>query len=291
MSPAALFALAATAASVWATPQLVYPLMNQEPPVARVGKEFIFDLFPGTFSSSSNITYATSALPSWLSFNEGVQTFYGTPAATDEGEQSVTLTATDSSGTKSDTWTLITTNYSAPSVHYGFTTQLASTKLAKIASASTLSNATGVAIPSYWSFSLGFQYDTFRTSKDDNNNGQLFFEARQRGNTSLPSWITFDNTSMTFTGVAPAEGTFNIVATGTDFWGYTAAQSSFVIEVGTGEGIELVKGYNFTDIETMSRAAVSYKVDLTGLLVGGEPAEDVVLTVDNTNFPWLTVDR
>jgi axial budding pattern protein 2 len=117
--------------------------------------------------------------------------------------------------------------------------------------------------------------------------------ARERGTTTLPSWLSFNNLTMTFGGVAPAEGTFTIVATGTDFWGYTGAQTSFIIQVGTGEGIELDKNSNFTDIVTMSREEVDYQVDVSKILVGGQAAtaDQVTLSLGDGEFSWLSIDR
>lgn len=98
---------------------------------------------------------------------------------------------------------------------------------------------------------------------------------------------------MTFGGVAPPNGTFTIVATGTDFWGYTGAQTSFIIQIGEGEGIELNRNANFSDIMTISRADVDYQVDVSDILVGGEPAtaDQVVLSLENSGFSWLSIDR
>ena len=62
------------------------------------------------------------------------------------------------------------------------------------------------------------------------------------------------------------------MATGTDYWGYSGAQTSFVIEVGQGAGIELQKGSNWTDLQTMSRGKVAYTLDLSNVLVNGQAA-------------------
>ncbi|ORY34733.1 hypothetical protein BCR39DRAFT_476392 [Naematelia encephala] len=267
--------------------------MDQQPPVARVGSEFIFDLLPGTFNSTTTtqLTYSTSTLPSWLTFSTSGLTFYGTPKSSDIGQSNVTLTATDGSGSISSNFTLIVTNYSSPAVHASFATQISDPSVRDFASATALPGGTGISVPPYWSFSLGWAYDTFRVSRTDPINGELYFAAHERGTTGLPSWLTLDNNTFTFNGVAPANGTYTIVATGTDFWGYTGAQTSFVLEVGTGEGIEMAKGKNLTDLVTMAREKVDYEVDLSDVLVGGVAADasDLVLTVSD-DYPWLSID-
>ncbi|KIR33301.1 hypothetical protein I352_04068 [Cryptococcus deuterogattii MMRL2647] len=273
-----------------AAPGLVYPLQDQLPPVARVGSVFIFDLLPGTFNSTSSISYTTSALPSWLSWDAPTLSFYGTPASSDQGQEDITVTATDSSGSTRSNFTLLVTNYSVPGVHQSFYTQIRQPNLHDISSATILPEGTGVSIPPWWSFSLGFQPDTFRLSNDDNNNGRLYNGARVRGTAGLPSWLHFDNETFTFTGVAPGEGTYTIVATGTDFWGYTGAQTSFIIEIGRGESIELARDYNFTDVQTIAKGKVDYALDLNGILVGNETAtkDKLNITLGSDDYDWLS---
>jgi axial budding pattern protein 2 len=291
---AALLALVALFSGVQAAPNLNYALMDQQPPVARVDQDYIFSLLPSTFNTSAGtITYTTTDMPSWLSFNSASAAFYGTPSSSDEGQQDITLTARDDDGTTESSFTLIVTEYTQPQVHQGFVTQILNDSVAQLASVERLPGGTGISVPPYWSFSLGFLWETFRLSRTDPINGDLFFSARERGMTTLPSWLSFNNLTMTFGGVAPAEGTFTIVATGTDFWGYTGAQTSFIIEVGTGEGIELDRASNFTDIVTMARDEVNYQVDVSKILVGGEAAtaDQVALSIMSPEFSWLSIDR
>ncbi|ORX37719.1 hypothetical protein BD324DRAFT_608221 [Kockovaella imperatae] len=275
-----------------AAPTLQYPLMEQQPPVARVDQSFDFDILYQTFSSPFTITYTTSGLPAWLEWNEPSLAFFGTPKASDVGQQTVTLTATDSSGSTSTTFLLIVTEFSMPGVHQAFTTQLGDPSSRVISSASVLPGNTGVSVPPHWSFSLGFAMDTFRLSHGQPVNGNLFVSARVRGMIGLPTWLNFNNNTMTFDGVTPASGSFTVVVTGTDFWGYLGAQTSFVIEVGSGPPVELVKGYNFTDIVTMARNDIQYQVDISKVLVNGTAAtaSDIVVSLNETNYPWLSLD-
>jgi axial budding pattern protein 2 len=293
MLPSLLGLVLAAAPLALAAPTMNYPLQDQLPPVARVGNAFTYSLLPSTFTSSSNITYSTTALPAWLSWSPGVETFYGTPSSSDIGQTDITVTATDGTGSTTSKWTIIVSNYSVPAVHSSFPTQIADPSLRAFASASALPGGTGVSIPPFWSFSLGFASDTFRVSRTDPINGELFFAARQRGTSSLPSWLRFDNQTMTFNGVAPANGSYTIVATGTDYWGYSGAQTSFVIEVGQGAGIELQKGSNWTDVQTMSRGKVAYTLDLSNVLVNGQAAGtgQLAVSMNSSDFSWLSLDR
>ncbi|WWC92832.1 uncharacterized protein L201_007791 [Kwoniella dendrophila CBS 6074] len=290
-----ILALVGSISTIRAAPTLNFPLNQQQPGVARVDQEFVFELLPSTFNStaSADLTYTTSTLPTWLSWDSPSLAFYGTPALTDEGEQDITITANDGSGsTTSSTFTLIVSNYSVPAVHQSFFTQISKPNLHAISSATIMPGGTGVTIPPYWSFSLGFQTDTFRISRNDPNNGQLYYAAHIRGNIGLPSWLNFNNDSFTFTGVAPSEGSFTVVATGTDFWGYTGAQTSFTIQIGEGEAIEMSKNQNLTNAQTMAKSHLNQKIDLSSVTIGGNPVknEDVVLSLGNNDYPWLSID-
>ncbi|WWC95562.1 hypothetical protein V866_002427 [Kwoniella sp. B9012] len=289
-----LLALVASLLSVRAAPSLNFPLDEQQPSVARVNSEFVFELLPSTFNSTSstNLTYTTSTLPSWLSWDSPSLAFHGTPALEDEGEQDIALTASDGSGSTESSFTLIVSNYSVPAVHQSFYTQISQPNLSVISSATIMPGGTGVTIPPYWSFSLGFQTDTFRISRNEPNNGQLYYAAHVRGSIGLPSWLTFNNQSFTFEGVAPAEGSYTVVATGTDFWGYTGAQTSFSIQVGQGEAIEMARNQNLTNAQTMAKNQLNQQIDLSGVTIGGNAVdnEDVVLSLASNDYPWLSID-
>nr|ODN80255.1 hypothetical protein L203_05843 [Cryptococcus depauperatus CBS 7841] len=278
--------------ATWAVPLLVHPIATQMPPIARTGLPYNFELLSDTFNASKHINYTASGLPGWLKWNAPTLSFYGTPGDNDEGEKQVTVTATDDSGSASSNYTLIVSNHSSPVVHQSFYTQMTQPNLHDIASATILPGGTGVSIPPWWSFSLGFQPDTFSVAKSGGN-GNLYNDVRVRGSTGLPNWLHFDNRTFTFSGVAPGEGSFTIVATGTDFWGYTGAQTSFVIEIGTGAGIELDWGFNFTQVEAIAKGKVDYELDISGIRVGGQVASksDLKVTLANDDYDWLAFDR
>nr|XP_018260275.1 uncharacterized protein I303_07193 [Kwoniella dejecticola CBS 10117]OBR82433.1 hypothetical protein I303_07193 [Kwoniella dejecticola CBS 10117] len=289
-----LLALAAFVSSVRAAPTLNFPLNQQQPGVARVNQEFVYELLPATFNSTSstNLTYTTSTLPSWLSWDSPSLAFHGTPVLEDVGEQDITLTADDGTGSTTSTFTLIVSNYSVPAVHQSFYTQISRPNLHAISSATIMPGGTGVTIPPYWSFSLGFQTDTFRISRQDPNNGQLYYAAHIRGTVGLPSWLKFDNETVTFTGVAPADGSYAVVATGTDFWGYTGAQTSFTIEVGQGQAIEMARNQNLTNAQTMAKNTINQKIDLSAVTIDGNAVndDDVEISLGSDDYPWLSID-
>lgn len=291
MLPLILIALVALHL-ISAAPTLVHPLQDQLPPVARVGRLFVFDLLPSTFSSSNSISLSASALPSWLRFDAGARTFSGTPTAADLGQRDITVTATDSDGAITNAWRVIVTDFLSPEVHSGFTTQIGNPSLRNFASVTPLPNNTGVQVPPGWSFSLGWQGDTFRLSRNGTTNGQLYMAARVRYTSSLPTWLVFNNSTMTFSGIAPASGSYPIVVTGSDFWGYTAAQTSFVLQVGDSRALELI-GLTLGRTSGVARQRIQAKVDLTNVTFGGAmpQAGQVSLAVGGADYSWLSIDR
>src|ERR1700731_2248279 len=85
---------------VQAIPQLSFPVNAQVPPLAVVSQPFSFTFSPSTFSyDSPSITYSISNdTPSWLTFDNSTRTFSGTPASSDVGNFTFTLSAKDDVG-------------------------------------------------------------------------------------------------------------------------------------------------------------------------------------------------
>lgn len=291
---AAVLALAAAWATVAsATPTVVHSMMSQQPPVARVGSEFVFDLVAGSYASNSSsnssttaITYSATSLPSWLTFSPSVTTFYGTPQASDIGTFNVTLVATDATGSVRDTAVLIVSNSSAPTVQQSFASQIADASSRQFASATAMPDNTGVEVPPYWSFSLGWSGNTFKSSQ------KLYYTARLHDGTALPSWLEWSNTTFTFNGNAPANGTYPVVVTATDYWGYSGAETSFVLAVGNGQAVE-VNSTNWKPLNTVTRGSVNYTIDTSGVTVGGQAAtaSQYTVTPDLSNYKWLSFDK
>jgi len=66
---------------------------------------------------AQTLTYSATGLPSWLTLNTATGVFTGTPAATDEGVSTITVTVTDGNGgSASDTFVLTATNNQAPTL-------------------------------------------------------------------------------------------------------------------------------------------------------------------------------
>ncbi|MCP5006955.1 MAG: Ig family protein, partial [Planctomycetes bacterium] len=142
-----------------------------------------------------------SALPSWLSFDAASRTFSGTPANADVGTLSIKVTADDSNGgTITDTFDLTINNSNdAPTVANAIPDQAATEDTA---------------------FNFQFAANVFA---DMDVGDTLSYTAKLADDSALPSWLSFDANTRTFSGT-PANtdvGTLSIKVTADDSNGGT----------------------------------------------------------------------
>jgi hypothetical protein len=175
---------------------------------AVVGKAFSFSLAANTFTDpqGSALSYAATqsggaALPSWLSFNAATETFSGTAAAP-AGTTAITVKATDAYGlSASETFNLVTAAAKAPDL------------------VSQTANQTEV-VGKAFSFSLAA--NTFT----DPQGSALSYAAAQSGGAALPSWLSFNAATETFSGTAPTgTSSLSLKVTATDAYGLSASET------------------------------------------------------------------
>ena len=131
-----------------------------------------------------------SALPAWLTFSAATRTFSGTPANSDVGTLAVKVTATDA-GTAAvfDTFNLTVTNTNdAPTVANAIADQSAAQDVA-----------------------MSFQFNT-NVFADVDVGDTLSYTATDVGGSALPSWLTFNAATRTFSGT-PTAGDSNLTVT------------------------------------------------------------------------------
>lgn len=186
-----LFSIASLVAIASATPSITFPLNSQVPPVARVDKPFAFTLSPSTFTSDTSITYSLKSGPVWLSLDEGTRTLSGTPLRDAEDVVAVEIEATDSTGSTIMSSKLVVSSSPAPEVVIPLSQQI--DKFADYSAPNSL-----LFYPST-GFKFSFNLETFRTS----GKAGLNKYAVTLDNAPLPSWINFDDATMTFWGEAP----------------------------------------------------------------------------------------
>ncbi|PLY38669.1 hypothetical protein F164LOC_02305 [Pectobacterium carotovorum] len=190
---------------------------------------FSFTVPVGTFVDVDNGDVLTlsatqsdgSALPSWLSFNPTTRTFSGTPANADIGNLTIRITATDSSNASVSTTFGLTVNDNnhAPVV----ATPLADQTIAQDGS-------------------LSFSVPT-GTFTDSDVGDTLTLSATLADGSALPSWLSFNPATGTFSGT-PANGdvgSLSIRVTATD-GSNAAASATFALTVSNINDAPVVSG-------------------------------------------------
>jgi glucose/arabinose dehydrogenase len=173
-------------------PVLDQPIDEQ---TATVGSGFAFDIPAGTFADPDGDELILSAqaedggtLPGWLTFNAATGQFTGTPGAADVGSVTIRVTAVDPSGeTSSDVFSI---SVDGPNVRPVVANALASQTV-------TAGTALTFAIPE----------DAFA----DANGDTLTFTATRSDGQPLPSWLSFDPETRTFSGT-PDDGDVSRIA-------------------------------------------------------------------------------
>ncbi|MBX9256369.1 putative Ig domain-containing protein, partial [Desmonostoc muscorum CCALA 125] len=165
---------------------------------------FNFTVPSNTFAdvdAGDTLTYTATLdngnpLPSWLSFNANTRTFSGTPTNDNVGAIAIKVTAKDTSNaTVSDTFNLTVTNVNdAPTV------------VNAIADKTTTENSV---------FNFTLPANTFA---DVDLGDSLTYTAKLDNGNPLPSWLTFNATTRTFSGTPTAAnvGNINVKVTATD---------------------------------------------------------------------------
>jgi len=175
-----------------------------------------FQIPPGTFADvDSALSYtATLAngdpLPLWLTFDTQTQTFSGTPPEDFNGSLELSVTAEDGEYSVSDTFTVeIAPVNDAPTVAHLIPDQAA-------------------AEDTPWTFQV--PADTF----NDVDSATLTYAATLDNGDPLPSWLTFDAQTQTFSGTPPLgfNGQLDLRVTAND--GEYSAHDTFSLGVSSG---------------------------------------------------------
>ena len=119
-----------------------------------------------------------AGLPQWLSFDSASRTFSGTPPVGAIGTMSLSVIASDGTGAGEDIFKLSVLTPNPPIVENAIADQTAETGTA-------------------WSFAV--PVDTF----SDADEGPLSYSATLANGVPLPSWLRFDEASLTFTSTPP----------------------------------------------------------------------------------------
>ncbi|MBE9160631.1 putative Ig domain-containing protein [Nodosilinea sp. LEGE 06152] len=173
---------------------------------------FIFTIPDNTFNADSTVNLSYSAtlsngasLPTWLSFDPTTRSFNGTPTNEQVGTLNIQVTATNNTGSSSsETFTLTVTN----------------TNDAPIASNAISDQIVAKGSP----FNFTLPIDTFN---DVDAGDTLNYAVTLNNGDPLPTWLSFNPTTRTFSGTPPANtgSQLSIIVTATDMEGASVSDA------------------------------------------------------------------
>ncbi|KAN0060948.1 polarity establishment/cellular polarization [Thecaphora frezii] len=266
------------------------PIAAQLPRVARPGQSYAWSFGDGTFSSDNvghPISYEAQGLPRWATFDSLSRTLSGSPTDADTGSVSLTIVASEEGGKSArDTFTLLTRSGNGVSLCKPLPQQLPH---ASSLGAGNILPAGEQHIPLGWSFSIGFDGDTFTSP-----GRPIHTKALLADGSPLPGWLHFDQT-MTLWGVAPtspgSEGSsFEIVVLASTVDGFSEASSSVVLVVSSGA---LTLSKPIAQINATAGFAFSHTLEAFQVLLDGRAPPSSAkfdIALDTAKFPWISYD-
>ncbi|CAO1615092.1 unnamed protein product [Parajaminaea phylloscopi] len=269
------------------------PLPSQYPQVAHTGKPYSWTFAESTFTetdAAAATTLSVAGLPSWARFDAATRAFSGTPDSGDVARTTVTVRARSDSGEADSDFDLIVVSDDAPVLKSSLKTQLPQ---ASSLGRSQIVDGGKLHIPWGWSFSVGWQGDTFYLP----SGAQVFTTATLGGTDALPSWLKYSPTTYAMWGIAPTspgpEGTeFNFTLTGSNVQGkFGGTQSNLTIVLGT--GALSLKGGRFANLNATLGQPVQYTLPTSSIQIDGQQIKDssiIDITVDTAKASWLSYD-
>jgi trimeric autotransporter adhesin len=267
-------AFALTVQNINEAPTVAHPLTNQTVPEdAPYGIQVPANTFADP-DGGDTLTYSAtqadgSALPTWVSFDAATRTFTGTPDDAQVGTLNLAVKATDSGGlSATSAFALTVQNVNeAPTVAHPLTNQ------------TVLEDAP---------FSIQVPANTFA---DPDAGDTLTYSATQADGSALPSWVSFNATTRTFTGTPDdgQVGILNVAVKSTDAGGLSAT-SAFALTVQNVNEAPIVAN-PLPDQSTQAGQAYTFTVPTTAF-ADPDPGDTLAYTATLANgnpLPgWLT---
>lgn len=281
---ALLVSLLSLAGKVVAAPDIALPVNSQVPPVARIGKPFSFTFSASTFTSNTAILdYVVTDTPAWLHFDASSRTLSGTPGPDAAGSPKFDLVATDIAGSTTMPVTLVVSTNSGPSLGTPVEDQLSAHR--------GFQPPDTILLPHSSALGISFAPDTFVNTDHD-----TVYYAMCANNTPLPSWITFEIGSLSFSGAAPQTTspdelpqTFNIQFTASDVVGFSAAVASFRVTV---ENHVLMFGNGYYAVSMTPGLPFDYHGLQGALRLNDHPVDHAMVPHIQVGTPsWLSFDQ
>lgn len=281
-------------------PTLSFPINSQVPPVARIGERLSFTFSSSTFTTSAAASSGDDSIssytlgnnpPSWLSLDSDTRRLYGTPQDDEVGPGTVvgvvfTLVAADSTGsTASDNVTLVVSRNAAPTIQVPLKEQ--------IQSFGNYSEPSSILYRPDTDFNFTFAADTF---SDPFVSDLSYYAISSKDDSPLPSWISFDANSLSFTGTTPPFSslveppqTFSLKLIASDVVGFSGVWMEFSIVVGSHT---LSANEPNIALNVTTGSPLSYDGLLGNITLDGTPAPPGAVNATTENLPsWLSFDE
>lgn len=265
-----------------ASPYVNFPLNLQFPPVARVGEPYSFQFAATTFQPSpEQLQYFLIGNPNWLSLNGKNRTLWGTPGAGDAGNATFTIAAAGEAGAVVNMESrLFVTDTHAPNTKANVSEQLLSVGQLTGLKALTLSPSKP--------FDINFSQGTFEAGVRD-----FSYHATLADHTPLPSWISFDASSVRFAGVTPplnsSPQSFDILLIASDIPGYAAASVLFTLIISNHQLLfkPLQRTVDVTKGDTINLSELRKYLFLDNSLIEDEDIQDASAELPS----WLSFNN
>ena len=258
------------------TPTVKTAIANQ---VAIEDAEFSFTFPVNTFNdvdAGDSLTYsATNAdgteLPSWLSFNADTRTFSGSPLNKDVGNLSIIVTATDNDGKiANEIFELEVINVNdAPTWKTAIANQTATEDI---------------------EFIFSFSEDTFN---DVDAGDSLTYSATNADGSLLPSWLSFNAETRTFSGIPVNEdvGNLSIIVTATDQSGETISNAFELMVINVNDAPTLLSALANQTATEDEAFSFTFPANTFNDVDAGDSLTYTVADANGNELPsWLTFD-
>ncbi|KAH9973434.1 hypothetical protein BGW80DRAFT_1307141, partial [Lactifluus volemus] len=246
------------------------------PPIARINNSYTWSFAENTFSSKNNASFIFSvpSLSSWLS---------GIPTPDDEGTLHFEVVASDptTSDSAASPVSICVTSYPTPALTIPISSQFRTSN----PSLSSVFLLPTLRIPSGWSFSIGFEGDTF-TSTDD-----IRYTVLQADGSPLPPWMVFNTKGITLGGFVPSLSllptpySLSLALHALDKNGFSAAHAVFDVVIASQE-VHAV----FDSLPTVNTTSPSLDVSFNSSMdfAGVLDVDSVIIDVSQYNSRRLT---
>ncbi|KAH8832772.1 hypothetical protein DL96DRAFT_1704826 [Flagelloscypha sp. PMI_526] len=293
----ALFNALAAAVRATAALTLDIPLANQLPTIARVDVPYTWTFSPFSFGPpSTSIRYSVKGLPDWLHFDSDSRTFSGQATIDHVGHPEMVLVAQDKDDIAYSRFSISVSSNASPQVHKPILEQFhegnpSLSSLFPIFPNSALhSSNPALRVPPNWSFSAGFDWNTFISDTS------LQYAVLLQDGSPLPPWIHFNPRSVTLNGYTPKEYcNISLALHATDEQGYSAISLPFNLFVSQHD---LSLASSLPTINITSGASFNFSLnspsDLVGLLLDGKSissSQVESIFLDTSVVDWLRYDK